>query len=336
MEKPDDVGTAHESFDLVEIQRIGGMLWNGRDVIVLMAVLSILLSALYLHMASYTYTTTMTLIPTQSQPRDIAGQFGGLASLAGINIPGEIDAISPFSVYPEAGQTRQVAADMIRNWPDVMPMVFKDQWDPQSRTWHAPRTLLYTISRLVKPVLGLPVYNWTPPGPAELQQYIVQNVGVSQDKKKALLTITLHASDPGFSKRFILTLHQSTDSVLRRMTVDRAKKYAAYLATQLITTQASAVRDVLTQSLSDQETQIMMGSSNTDFAAQPLGPPESSTRPTSPIPIFVIFVGLLTGVLIGGVCVVFGIPIFERSERLYKTKLGSRLIKFSKGRGLSN
>jgi hypothetical protein len=316
MEKSDDLQTAQNRFDLAEVQRIAGLLWKGRTVIILMAVLATFLSIIYLHVASYTYTSTMTLIPTQSQQRDMTGQIGGLAALAGITMPGESTA-SPFTVYPETAHTRQVAADMIRNWPGVMALVFKDQWDPEKNTWHPPQSFVHSISGFLKPVLGIPIYEWHPPKAAELQQYIVQNVGIAQDKKKAMLTLTLNSPDPDFSRKFIQELHGSTDHVLRLMTLDRAKKYAVYLEKQLAVEQASAVRDVLTRSLSDQETLIMMGNSDTDFAAQPLGPAESSTRPTNPVPLFVLAIGLLIGLVVGGACAIFEISIFGEARRLY-------------------
>jgi hypothetical protein len=177
----------------------------------------------------------------------------------------------------------------------------------------------------------MPVYEWTPPGPAELQQYIEKSVGIVQDKRRALLTVTLRAPDPAFSIRFLMALHESTDHVLRGMTLDRARKYAAYLVNRLTTVQTSTVRDVLTQSLSEQETLIMIGSSDTDFAAQPLGPPESSTRPTSPIAILVLFIGLLTGMLSGSACVLFYLKFqsMRKGNLLHNTELnlGFRPVK---------
>jgi hypothetical protein len=327
METADNARSDAGGLDLEQIYRIVGKLWAGRMFIATTSVITLLLAILYLHLTTFNYTTTLTLIPTQSQPRDVAGQFGGLAAMAGINLPGTgATSVSPFTVYPETAGTRQVAADMLRDWPGLMQTLVRDQWDPRTQTWHKPRTLRYAIFDMIRPVLGIPAYRWNPPGPAELQQYIAQNVGIAQDKKKAMLIVIMRAPDPDFSRKFILELHKSTDEVLRRMTLDRARKYSAYLANQLTTTQASAVRDVLTQSLSDQETLVMMGSSDTDFAAQPLAPPESSTRPTDPVPIFVLFFGLLAGMFIGGVCVVLDIRILEAVQRL-----GSRLGKSIKG-----
>jgi len=221
------------SFDLAEIKRIAAQLWSGRVVIASMAFVGLFLSILYLHAATYTYTTNMTLIPTQSQQQNLAGQLGGLAAMAGINLPSGTNTVTPFSVYPETAQTRQVAAEIIRAWPEVMPGLFRDQWDLETKSWHAPQSLRYALFDFLRPILGIPAYRWQPPGPAELQQYIAHSVAISQDKKKPILMMTLNATDPDFSKRFVLALHQATDRALRRMTLDRARRYAAYLANQL-------------------------------------------------------------------------------------------------------
>lgn len=311
MENPDDVRGAASGFNLAEVQRIAGLLWRGRLVIVVVTVLTTFLSIFYLHVASYTYSTTMTLIPTQSQGHDMGGQIGGLAALAGINLSGGAESISPFSIYPETAHTRQVAIDMTRDWPDLMPRLFSDQWDAKAKTWRAPRSFRSSLVNFVKSILGIPIYAWTPPGPAELQQYIAQRVGMLPDKKKAMLTVQMQDVDPTFSRKFLLILHKATDRVARRMSLDRAKKYSAYLANELTKSQPSAVRDVLTQSLSEQETLLMMGNSDTDFAAQPLGPPESSPRPTSPTPLLVLVGGFFLGVFVGGFLVVFGTPFLE-------------------------
>jgi LPS O-antigen subunit length determinant protein (WzzB/FepE family) len=303
MENSGDMATAYQRSDPSEIWQVARTLWKGRIVIIPTTMLSCLLSIIYLHSAVYTYTATLTLIPTQSQSQSIGAQLGGLTSLIGINLPNDLNTVSPFSVYAETAQSRQVAVDMVQHWPELVPLLFKDQWDPEKKIWHPPQTFAITASRSIKQMLGLPVYDWTPPGPAELEQYIVQNVQIAQDKRRALLTVRLQAPDPDFSVKFLTALHQSTDHVLRQMTLDRAKKYAAYLGNRLTTVQTSAVRDVLTQSLSQQETLIMMGSSDTDFAAQPLSPAESSTRPTNPVTLLVLFIGLLAGILASSACV---------------------------------
>jgi hypothetical protein len=315
MEKSDDTQAAFRGFDLQEVKHVVCLLWKGRLVIALTTVLAVFLAIIYLHIASYTYSTTLTLIPTQSQPREMTGQLGGLAAMAGINLAAGANTLSPFSIYPEAAQTRQVAVGILQDWPELPQLIFSDQWDARAQTWHPPQSFKLSLIRFVKPFFGIPNYPWRQPGAAELQQYIAQGVGIAEDKKKSMYTVTVQSADPDFSMKLLRALHRATDRELRRITLDRAQRYAAYLRNKLTTEQSSVIRDVLMQSLSEQETLIMMGSSSTDFAAQPLAPPESSTRPTSPIPVYVLLIAIMLGVFAGSGLVMFGFKLPGRRFR---------------------
>jgi uncharacterized protein involved in exopolysaccharide biosynthesis len=102
---------------------------------------------------------------------------------------------------------------------------------------------------------------------------------------------------------------------LRRITLERASKYASYLEGKLAMVQVTEFRQVLLQSLSEQETLVMMSSSATPFAAQPLGSPVSSLRPTEPKPIIVLILGGLIGMLLGGLTVTLRVPNPGRALR---------------------
>lgn len=318
MESTTNTDAIQEPSEINEVRQLAAMLWRGRNVVAVMSVMTFFLSVLYLNMASYSYTTTLTLMPTQSQPRDVVSQFSGLATLAGVNLPGEYNSVSPFSIYPEVARSRHVAEMMIKRWPGVLRILFRDEWNTREKKWHAPQTLTHVAKDMLKRVLGVPVYGWTPPGSAELQQFIVQNVVIEKDKTTGILTLKLNTVDPSFARRFLSDLQASTDGALRLMTLDRAKKYAAYVERKLSTTQASVLRDVLTQSLSRQETLLMMGSSDTTFAAEPIGSPESSVRPTTPVTFDVLLIGVLAGAFLGCLCIVLGIPVQKVGRQFSK------------------
>ena len=88
-----------EHDDEIDLRELANTLWLGRYTILSAIGVGLLVSVIYLHMASYTYTATLTLVPTQSQAQSPASHFAGLASLAGINL-GQDESISPFMEYP--------------------------------------------------------------------------------------------------------------------------------------------------------------------------------------------------------------------------------------------
>lgn len=262
------------------------------------AAVGLLLAVVYLHTATYYYSATLTVVATQQQNQNLGSQFGELASLAGINAPSSQD-VSPFSLYPDAVISRVVADDIARTHPETLHRIFSKQWNEKTNTWLRPSGLALALKGVLKTLFGIPAVPWTPPGGAELREVIEREVSITLDNKKPILTMTYRSPDPAFAKRFLDQVNESTDSILRRMTLDRSSKYANYIEKKLSTVQAADLRQALINSYSQQETLVMMSSSNTPFAAQPLGVTVVSLRPVSPQPIFALILGLILGIAIG-------------------------------------
>jgi uncharacterized protein involved in exopolysaccharide biosynthesis len=277
---------------------IARALWAGKFTILICTMVAFVLTVLYLHTLSYSYSATLTLVPTQGQSQSAGSQFGSLASLAGINLPGA-NAASPFTIYGDALATRDVAETVMRRDPSLMPRLYSYAWNPQTRSWQEPFSLRHTLAGYIKPLLGMPASEWQAPSGADLQEYISQNVKVVQDAKRPVLALTYFNPDPKFAAYFLNLVHESTDSVLRRMSLDRASKYSRYLEEKLQTVQGTDLRQVLVQSLSQQESMLMMGSANTAFAAQPLGVPVVSLAPVQPRGFFILIAGTLAGFALG-------------------------------------
>lgn len=287
-------------------------LWRGRLTIMLFAAVFLFLGIVYLHVAAYSYTATLVVVPTQGQSQSGGGsQLGNLASLAGIDLSASQN-VSPFALYPDAMKTRIVSDTFVANYPDLTHELFADQWDSAAGRWHEPDGLVHGMAGAVKKMLGYPPQRWMPPSGGDVQQAVSDRVLTLLDSKKPVLTVTFNDRDPVFARRFLQAMHESTDLVLRRQTLERSKKYARYLEQELQKVQLTEVRQVLTNSLSQQETLIMMSNSDTPFAAQPVGGAVSSLRPTSPRPAVVLLAAVLAGLVLGGTWSYFRWPMFRR------------------------
>lgn len=304
-----------EDIDGIGFRELASTLWSGRSTIIAAIASGFLVAVIHLHTAVYTYTATLTLVPVQSQVQSTTSHYSGLASLAGIHL-GQGESISPFTEYPKVIMTKEVAKDLIEHNPELMEKIFGAQWDAQTNRWREPRSLLRPIVRAAKFILGIPVYSWHPPGSTEMQAFIAKNVTSSEDALQPILTLSFTAPDPDFAKMFLAELNESTDRVLRRISLGRSSKYAAYLEKKLASVQTTDLRQVLMESLSAQETLIMMGSSDTSFAVQEIGGPTTPIRPNNPQPISVILFGILLGAMSGGVLAYRKILLFEKLKML--------------------
>jgi uncharacterized protein involved in exopolysaccharide biosynthesis len=294
-------------FDLL---RTISVLKAGWRTIMALTLGCVLLAIGFLHIVTPLYTSTMMLSPTQSQNQDIAGGLSALGAIAGISI-GKDQSASPFALFPYVLNSRPVAEDIVRHSPDIMPTIFFSQWNAEEGRWREPVGIVHWIAGLAKVILGFSNPAWEPPGAAELQQYIQDNVTVETSTQKPVITLTYRNRDRAFAAHFLQMVDESTDRTLRRITLNRASKYASYLQQKLKTAQLTELRQVMMQSLSQQETLIMMGNSDTPFAAQPIGAAASTTRPTFPNGPIVLVLSIVIGLIAGSAAVLSEIDFLQ-------------------------
>lgn len=312
-------GTISEGEERVDIQAILIRLWQGRATIALTCAVSLALGVLYLHTATYKYTASLVLVPPQSQGQSGAGsQLGSLGALVGLGISNS-DNVSPFTLYPDVMNSRVVGDRFAARYPDLLHELFDGQWDDSSKNWRHPEGFLHDTIAAAKDMAGYPPQSWSPPGGADVQDVISKQVQASVDPKKPILTVTFNHRDPSFARRFLGALHETTDQVLRHQTLDRSTKYSHYLEQELKKEQQQELRQVLINSFNQQEMLMMMSSSDTPFAAQPIGGAVSSIRPTTPKPFIVLLAALAFGLFCGGAWEYFGLP---RIGALFRRLIG--------------
>jgi hypothetical protein len=291
---------ADDEIDLVELVRA---LWGGRWIIAGVTAGTVLLAILYLNVATYTYTARLTLTPAQSSGSTLSSKLGGLgdlASLAGINMPQDSNALA-FSLYVEGVHSRSLADAMARH-NDLMRVIFHRDWNAASSTWQEPKGFVRTTATTVKHMLGIPVFDWSAPDGARLQEFMDEEVGVEQDPKKPFVTITFDHEDPAFATRFLSTLNSELDNLLRQKALARANGNIEYLSIQLGKVTIAEHREALAQALSEQEKQRMAASSSAPYAADPFGTATASARPTAPRPVLVLGAASFAGLLLGILC----------------------------------
>lgn len=280
-------------------------------VVVATAAVFFVAGLIYLWTAEYTYTAAMRVSSAQtSTQRPGLGALGGLAAIAGVGGGMSGEAATPFKLYVEGLKSREVATRLSRN-PELMRVVFKREWDARSGKWREPTSVLRTIKDSVFRILGLPVYPWEAPGPAQLQEFLGENIAIDQNIKTPLVTVTFDAPDPVFAVKFLTALHEADDGFLREQSRARTQSNISYLTGKLETVSLAEYRQVLFDAIAEQEQQMMLVNNATPYAADPFGPATVSLQPTNPRPLLVLIAATIAGLVAG---VAFAI-LFGRKGR---------------------
>jgi len=219
--------------------------------------------------------------------------LSGLGSLVGIDLSLQQD--NSFALYSEAAYSLAVSEKLAQD-SDIQQSVFPEAWNDRARRWDEPRSSLRSVVRGLKRAVGVPVPAWHPPGAAELNQYIRDQVEIAEDKRKPVLRLSFAHKDPKFARRLLEELHAEVDNFMRRKSLVRTSEYIAYLETRLRQITVSEYREALAQTLGGYEKTRMLASSPTAFAADKLGGTIVSTEPTSPQPAMVLALGALAGI----------------------------------------
>lgn len=254
------------------------------------------LAMLYLKFADRRYESALSVTPV-SGSAGLPSGIGGLASIAGIRVPGS-DSQTQFELFLEGLTTRESAERLVRRHPELLPKMFPGEWDADTRQWKQPTGVVPGTVRAVKGVLGMETGYRRPDG-ARVQQWLAREIAISKARDQRLTVVSLVSRDPEFGRELLAALHLEGDSMLRERAVERANDYIAYLSGKLGEVTVADYRQTLVDALAEQEKTRMMASSDLPFAADPFGPPSTPDRPASPQPVLVILIALGLGLVLG-------------------------------------
>ena len=193
---------------------------------------------------------------------------GGASSLLG-SIVGNAGSDDPlFSAYLESWTSSWFASRLATD-PAIMHQLFASRWTPGG--WRRPSGFFYDLRQGLKALIGIPRREWQAPSTDDVLDYLQSNVVVDSSRAKVIAKVTVRAADPKIAAALLSTGHRLITQNLSGMFRKRTQGHVDYLVGKLSTVQVADYREALMRELEDQEKMLMLTSSDSDFAAQPLG-----------------------------------------------------------------
>jgi uncharacterized protein involved in exopolysaccharide biosynthesis len=261
--------------------------------------LALVLAVVYLHLAGRDYSVVLKVTPTASAVATLPSGISGIASIAGISLPGQLES-SPFELYLDKVRSRETAAAVTQN-EALLRDLFPDEWNDQSKSWEEPESFIRSVIFLIKSALGAKPSSWVAPNALRVHELLDEEVSVVRDRNAPIVSIVMTSSDVDLARRLLTEVHLAVDSSLREKELARSTGYVDYLKQQLINVSISEYRQALNEIIAEQEKRRMVASSNLPFAAEPVSGPTESVHPISPRPILMLFLSVFLGALLGAV-----------------------------------
>lgn len=203
----------------------------------------------------------------------LASEVGGLASLAGMKLPGEssMRAETLAVLESRALTERYIAAN------DLLPVLYASQWNPTTRQWRIsnPRNMptLWKANNYFK---------------ARIRE-------IDTDPKTDLVTMTITWTDPRIAADWANGLVQMTNDYLRQKAIDEAQKNIAYLTQQAAGTDVVGVKQVIYDLMQSEISKAMLARGNEEYAIKVIDPAQAPERASSPKTVLWIVASLFVG-----------------------------------------
>lgn len=269
--------------DEVNLSELFFVIWEGKWVVILITVLFTIASVFYALKQPNVYKSEALLAAAEQEQSGglgaLAGQFGGLASLAGVNLGGSGTA-NKTQLALEVLKSRQFTFNFIKKHnilPDLMAVKSWNQVDnsieyneeiynEQEKKW------LREVNAPFKPE----------PSMQEAFKKFSQIITADMSKESGMITISIEHVSPVIAQRWVNWLIQDINTVMKSRDVEEANKSTEFLTEQLQQTKVADIRTVLYKLIEEQTKTIMFANVRDEYVFKTIDPalvPEQKFKP---------------------------------------------------------
>jgi uncharacterized protein involved in exopolysaccharide biosynthesis len=225
------------------------------------------------------YNATVTMLPMKSPESGngaggVAGQIGGLAALAGINLPNDDNHMASAAYL----RSKALVMKFIETH-DVMPILYAHRWDNIKHEW-------------------IPSWSGRIPTEASAVRKLRSSViKISEDKRTQLFTVSVDWRDPVLAYRWANDYVSLANDGLRKRAIADAQSTIDYLNEQLEKTQTLEVKAALSRIIETQLKNLTLAKVREDYAFRVI---DAAVLPdkddiSSPVRWLFALVGLVLG-----------------------------------------
>ncbi len=284
--------------DEIDLRELASAIWKGKWLIICITVIFSVASVFYALSIPDEYKSTVLLAPASSSGGSglskLAGQYGSLASLAGINLGGgggddkvaiamEIIKTWGFQESFIEQNNMQVALFAATGWNRANDnlIINPDLYNEATRKW----------VREFDPAKG----QTAEPSSWELYKKLKDRISVSQDKASGLISLTVEYYSPELAMEWAENLVKSINAFLKERDRDEAKKSIQYLQEKIQETNVSDMQSVFYQLIEEQTKTLMLAEVSDEYVFKTLSAARVAEEKSKPKRAFIVVLATILG-----------------------------------------
>lgn len=285
--------------DEIDLRELFSALWKGKWVIILFTIVFAAGGVFYALSQPNTYKATAVLAATSDSGKGgmaaMAAQFGGLASLAGINLGG--GGTDNKAMALAVLQSRQFINAFIHKHELLVPLMASTQWHKGSGELELdPELYDSTAKQWIRQVApGQPVI----PTDWEAHKAFKKILTSTEDKSSGLVSLSIIHYSPIVAQQWVDWLVGDLNAWMKEKSLSETKRNIGYLEQQLGKTNLSDMRTVFFQLIEEQTKNLMLAEVETEFAFKTIDPAVIPEEKAGPKRALICVLATLLGGMIG-------------------------------------
>jgi uncharacterized protein involved in exopolysaccharide biosynthesis len=282
--------------DEIDLRELFTVIWQGKWIIIAITALFAVASVFYAINQPNIYKSEALLAPAEEQQGGglgaLAGQFGGLASLAGVNLGGGSSNKAQLAI--EVLKSRQFTSDFIQKHNILADLMAAESWNMQTNTLVYDDEIYDAENN--KWVREVKAPFKPKPSMQEAYKEFSEILTASTDKESGMVKIAIEHVSPYVAQQWVSWLIRDINQTMKQRDVLEALKSTEFLTQQLEQTQIADIRAVLYKLVEEQTKTIMFAKVRDEYVFKTIDAalvPEEKFKPKRAL-ICVL------GVLLGG------------------------------------
>ncbi|GDY24161.1 LPS biosynthesis protein [Agarivorans sp. Toyoura001] len=286
--------------DEIDLRELFAVIWRGKWLIIACTVLFSVAAVIYAINQPNIYRASALLAASNQESNKLSGmasQFGGLASLAGINLGGG-GGTDQTTLAIEVLKSRQFFKEFLEKYQIKADLMAAKEWNPVSgQITYDPEIYDVAEKQWIREV-NAP--KQAEPSMQESHQVFIKEVlTVATDKETGLITIAAEHISPIVAQHWVNWLIQDINQVMRERSQQETLANINYLKEQLENTSVAQMQTVFYQLIEEQTKTLMLAEANGDFVFKVVDPAVVAEQKVKPKRALICVLGTLLGGMLG-------------------------------------
>ncbi|MBO2551816.1 Wzz/FepE/Etk N-terminal domain-containing protein [Shewanella algae] len=270
--------------DEIDLRELFAVIWQGKWLISGVTLVFAVASVVIALMMPNIYKSEALLAPASEEQgagglAGLASQFGGLASMAGINLGGS-GGSDKTQLAIEVLKSRQFIGDFIEKHQILPELMAVDRWHMDSNTVSFAHDIYDEESKNWVRKVNPPYQS--KPSLQEAYKAFSKILVVNKQKESGMVKISIEHQSPSIAKQWVDWLIADINQTMKERDVKEANRSTVFLNKQIELTNIADIRTILYKLIEDQAKTIMFAEVRDEYVFKTIDPafiPEEKAKP---------------------------------------------------------